>query len=74
MQLLLLSYSPSAAAAEEATADAGEGGNDGEDDGDDVALDIEFVCIEFLKARLGLSLSLSECLHVPSSVGLCVYV
>jgi hypothetical protein len=56
MQLLLLSYSPSAAAADEAAGDAGEGGEDRGDDGDDVALDIEFVCIEFLEARLGLSL------------------
>ena len=50
MQLLLLSYSPSAAAADEAA------GDDRGDDRDDVALDIEFVCIEFLKARLGFSL------------------
>ena len=56
MQLLLLSYSPSAAAADEAAGDAGEGGEDRGDGGDDVALDIEFVCIEFLEARLGLSL------------------
>ena len=56
MQLLLLSYSPSAAAADEAAGDAGEGGEDRGDDGDDVALDIEFVCIEFLEARLGLPL------------------